>query len=177
MIATEGQRGVGFFVIGEGTVDYSVHGERVGSGGPGNHFGEVALIDDGPRSATVTAVTDVTAYGLTSWEFRPLVEESAGIAWELLQVMAKRLRLAENASRSPELSSEVGKIRFGARRLAAERHQLRLRAQNGRGLPRKCPPKTTQGSPASAHRPTTAAGAFPSHVVASTVPSPVTTRS
>ena len=96
VIATEGQRGVGFFVIGEGTVDYSVQGERVGSGGPGNYFGEVALIDDGARSATVTAATDVTAYGLTSWEFRPLVEESAGIAWELLQVMAKRLRLAEN---------------------------------------------------------------------------------
>ena len=95
VIATEGQRGVGFFVIGEGTVDYSVQGERVGSGGPGNYFGEVALIDDGARSATVTAATDVTAYGLTSWEFRPLVEESAGIAWELLQVMAKRLRLAE----------------------------------------------------------------------------------
>ena len=96
VIATEGQRGVGFFVIGEGTVDYSVHGERVGSGGPGTYFGEVALIDDGPRTATVTAATDVTAYGLTSWEFRPLVEESAGIAWELLQVMAKRLRAAEH---------------------------------------------------------------------------------
>jgi CRP/FNR family cyclic AMP-dependent transcriptional regulator len=95
VIATEGQRGVGFFVIAEGTVDYSHQGERIGSGGPGNYFGEVALIDDGPRSATVTAVTDVTAYGLTSWEFRPLVEESAGIAWELLQMMAKRLRASE----------------------------------------------------------------------------------
>jgi CRP-like cAMP-binding protein len=95
VIATEGQRGVGFFVIAEGTVDYSHQGERIGSGGPGNHFGEVALIDDGPRSATVTAVTDVRAYGLTSWGFRPLVEESAGIAWELLQMMAKRLRASE----------------------------------------------------------------------------------
>jgi CRP/FNR family cyclic AMP-dependent transcriptional regulator len=95
VIATEGQRGVGFFVIGEGTVDYSRQGERVGSGSAGDYFGEVALIDDGPRTATVTAATDVTAYGLTSWEFRPLVEESAGIAWELLQVMAKRLRTAE----------------------------------------------------------------------------------
>ena len=95
VIATEGQRGVGFFVIAEDTVDYSHQGERIGSGGPGNYFGEVALIDDGPRSATVTAVTDVTAYGLTSWEFRPLVEESAGIAWELLQMMAKRLRASE----------------------------------------------------------------------------------
>jgi CRP-like cAMP-binding protein len=95
-IATEGDRGVGFFVIGEGLVDYSIGGENVGTGGPGDYFGEVALIDDGPRSATVTASTEVTAYGLTSWEFRPLVEESAGIAWGLLQVMAKRLRAANN---------------------------------------------------------------------------------
>jgi len=94
VIATEGQRGVGFFVIGEGSVDYSVHGDKVGSGGPGDYFGEVALIDDGPRTATVTAATDVTAYGLTSWEFRPLVEENAEIAWELLQKMAQRLRTA-----------------------------------------------------------------------------------
>ena len=95
-IATEGQRGVGFFVIGEGTVDYTSTTTRSGTGGPGDYFGEVALIDDGPRTATVTATTDVTAYGLTSWEFRPLVEENASIAWELLQKMAKRLRVANS---------------------------------------------------------------------------------
>ena len=47
-ILTQGEGGVGFFVIGEGTVDYSVDGERVGSGGPGDYFGEVALIGDEP---------------------------------------------------------------------------------------------------------------------------------
>ena len=93
-IATEGTGGVGFFVIGEGEVTYSVGGAETGKGGPGDYFGEIALIDDGPRSATVTAATDVTAYGLTSWEFRPLVEENASIAWELLQALAKRLRSA-----------------------------------------------------------------------------------
>jgi CRP/FNR family cyclic AMP-dependent transcriptional regulator len=97
-IATEGQGGVGFFVIGEGTVSYSIGGEQKGQGGPGDYFGEVALIDEGSRSASVTAATDVTAYGLTSWEFRPLVEENASIAWELLQAMAKRLRDAQAAS-------------------------------------------------------------------------------
>jgi CRP/FNR family transcriptional regulator, cyclic AMP receptor protein len=94
-IATEGKSGVGFFVIAEGEVTYSIRGEDVGTGGPGEYFGEIALIDDGPRSATVTAATDVTAYGLTSWEFRPLVEENAAIAWELLQALAKRLREAQ----------------------------------------------------------------------------------
>ncbi len=91
-IAEQGKGGVGFFVIGEGHVSYSVDGDEVGRGDPGDYFGEVALIDDGARSATVTAETDVTAYGLTSWEFRPLVEENASIAWALLQEMAKRLR-------------------------------------------------------------------------------------
>ena len=94
VIAKEGRSGVGFFVIGEGNVRYSIGGDDVGTGGPGDYFGEVALIDDGPRTATVTADTAVTAWGLTSWEFRPLVEENAEIAWELLQKMAKRLRAA-----------------------------------------------------------------------------------
>lgn len=94
-IATEGQRGVGFFVIGEGEVAYTVDGKETGRGSSGDYFGEVALIDDGARTATVKAVTDVTAYGLTPWEFRPLVEENASIAWELLLAMAKRLRAAD----------------------------------------------------------------------------------
>jgi CRP-like cAMP-binding protein len=91
-IATEGHRGVGYFVIGEGEVSYTVGGAETGRGGAGDYFREIALIDEGARMATVKAVTDVTAYGLTPWDFRPLVEENASIAWELLQAMAKRLR-------------------------------------------------------------------------------------
>jgi CRP/FNR family transcriptional regulator len=93
-IATEGERGVGFFIIAEGTVEYSLDGKKIGTGGPGDYFGEIALIDDGPRTATIVALTEVKAYGMTMWEFRPLVEEEASIAWELLQVMARRLRAA-----------------------------------------------------------------------------------
>jgi CRP/FNR family cyclic AMP-dependent transcriptional regulator len=97
-IASEGKGGVGFFVIGEGTVAYSIAGEGQGRGGPGDYFGEIALLDDGPRSATVTAESDVIVYGITTWEFRPLVETNASIAWELLQVLAKRLRAAQAGS-------------------------------------------------------------------------------
>jgi CRP/FNR family transcriptional regulator, cyclic AMP receptor protein len=95
-VATEGSGGVGFFVIGEGTATVDVHGDERGRLGPGDYFGEIALIDDqARRTATITAATDLTCYGLTSWDFRPLVETNAEIAWKLLQVMAKRLREAE----------------------------------------------------------------------------------
>ena len=94
-IASEGGGGVGFFVIGDGHAKVSVHGEERATLGPGDYFGEVALIDEGARSATVTAETDVKAYGMTPWDFRPLVETNAAIAWKMLQTMAHRLRQAE----------------------------------------------------------------------------------
>jgi CRP-like cAMP-binding protein len=95
-VAAEGASGIGFFVIGEGTATVDVHGEQRGKLGPGDYFGEVALIDDkARRTATVIADTDLTCYGITSWEFRPLVETNAQIAWKLLQVMANRLRESE----------------------------------------------------------------------------------
>jgi CRP/FNR family transcriptional regulator, cyclic AMP receptor protein len=95
-VAAEGAGGVGFFVIGEGTASVDVHGEQRGQLGPGDYFGEIALIDDqARRTASITAETDLTCYGLTSWDFRPLVETNAEIAWKLLQVMARRLREAE----------------------------------------------------------------------------------
>jgi CRP/FNR family cyclic AMP-dependent transcriptional regulator len=94
-IASEGAGGIGFFVIADGTAKVSVGGEERASLGPGDYFGEIALIDDGARTATVTADSELRCYGLTSWEFRPLVETDARIAWKLLQAMAKRLRAAE----------------------------------------------------------------------------------
>ena len=95
-VVSEGRGGIGFFVIEEGHAGVSVHGEERASLGPGDHFGEVALIDEGARSATITAKSPLRTYGLTSWEFRPLVEGNASIAWKLLQTMAKRLRAAED---------------------------------------------------------------------------------
>ena len=57
--------------------------------GPGDYFGEVALLNESARTATITADTDLRCYGLTSWEFRPLVETHGSIAWKLLQAMSK----------------------------------------------------------------------------------------
>jgi CRP-like cAMP-binding protein len=95
-VATEGEGGAGFFVIESGEAVVSVHGDERGRLGPGDYFGDIALIDQGSRSATITADSDLHCYGLTFWDFRPLVESDARIAWPLLQAMAKRLRAAES---------------------------------------------------------------------------------
>ena len=94
-VAEEGTGGVGFFVIADGDATVSVRGEERAELHSGDYFGEVALIDEGSRTATVTAKTELRCYGLTSWEFRPLVEGNASIAWKLLRTLAKRLRAAE----------------------------------------------------------------------------------
>ena len=97
-IATEGQSGIGFFIIDEGEAVVSVGGEERATLGHGDYFGEVALIDDGARTATITAKSPLKCYGITSWEFRPLVEQNAGLAWKMLKTMAQRLRESEQRS-------------------------------------------------------------------------------
>jgi CRP-like cAMP-binding protein len=89
-IAVEGQSGVGFFIIEDGDASVTVHGDEVRRLGPGDYFGEIALIAQTPRTATVTAESDLKTYGMTFWDFRPLVEETPGIAWKLLQSFAKQ---------------------------------------------------------------------------------------
>jgi CRP-like cAMP-binding protein len=87
----EGEPGVGFFVIESGTARVSVGGEERRRLGPGDYFGEIALISQSARSATVTAETPVQCWGLTSWEFRPIVQSDVTIAWSLLEALAKML--------------------------------------------------------------------------------------
>jgi hypothetical protein len=94
-VIMEGSGGAAFFFIDSGEATVSSKGVQLATLGPGDYFGEIALIDGGPRSATVTAATDLVCYGLTFWEFRPLVEKNSTIAWKLLQAFAKRLRAAE----------------------------------------------------------------------------------
>lgn len=89
-IAVEGEQGVGFFVIEDGQAKVTVGGDERRTLGPGDYFGEVALISKGARTATVTAETELKTYGMTFWDFRPLVEESPGIAWKLLEGAVKQ---------------------------------------------------------------------------------------
>jgi CRP/FNR family cyclic AMP-dependent transcriptional regulator len=94
-VVTEGATGTSFFVIGDGNATVSVGGEIRANLGPGDYFGEIALVDEGVRSASVTAATDLRCYFLTPWEFRPFVEEHPQVAWSLLQNLARRLQSAQ----------------------------------------------------------------------------------
>jgi CRP-like cAMP-binding protein len=89
-VTAEGQGGIGFFVIEAGEAKVSIGGKDRRTLGPGDYFGEVALLTDSPRTATITAETDLRCYGLTSWDFKPLVESHSSIAWKLLQTMARK---------------------------------------------------------------------------------------
>ncbi len=100
VIAREGDRGIGFFLITEGKVKVTIGGKPRGSLGPGDFFGEVSLLDRGPRTATVTATTPVKLMGITFWVFRGLLEQHPSIAMKVLEVVAQRLRNVSKDARS-----------------------------------------------------------------------------
>jgi CRP/FNR family transcriptional regulator, cyclic AMP receptor protein len=94
VIAQEGSQGIGFFVIESGTAK-AKHGDiDIGTLGPGSAFGEVALVDEGTRSATVAAETELKCWGLSAWEFRPIAETNPTVAWNLAVILAGYVRLA-----------------------------------------------------------------------------------
>jgi pyruvate,water dikinase len=95
-IMMEGAGAAAFFVIESGEATVAIGDKEIAHLGPGNYFGEVALIDDGARSATVTATTELVCHGLTYWEFRPLVQQNPTIAWNLLRTLSRRLRNAQH---------------------------------------------------------------------------------
>jgi hypothetical protein len=105
-VIMEGSGGAAFFLIESGQATVSRQGVHVATLGPGDHFGEIALIDGGPRSATVTAATDLVCYGVTFWEFRPLIERNGAIGWKLLQGLAKRFRAVAPAEATPTLAAQ-----------------------------------------------------------------------
>ena len=91
-IVMEGRAGVGFFVITGGSAAVSIGGEVIRMLGPGDYFGEMALIDGGQRSATVTADSELQVLTMSSWTFKGFVQENPTVAWTLLGTMAERMR-------------------------------------------------------------------------------------
>ena len=79
------ERGIGFFVVVEGEGTVTVADKQVATVGPGDYFGEVALISDRVRTATVTATTDLRCLVMTMWDFRAFVQGDAEVAWKLLE--------------------------------------------------------------------------------------------
>jgi CRP/FNR family cyclic AMP-dependent transcriptional regulator len=92
VIAREGEHGIGLFLILEGQCRVTIGGKQKAILGPGDFFGEIALIDGGPRTATVTAISDVRLLGITEWVFRGLLREHPSIAIHTLEAIAGRLR-------------------------------------------------------------------------------------
>jgi voltage-gated potassium channel len=100
VVVREGDdHGIGFFVVADGAAVASVHGKEVAQLGPGSYFGEVALISDRVRTATVTASTDLHCYVMTLWDFRSFVKGDADVAWKLLEQLAHMLHGANLTAR------------------------------------------------------------------------------
>jgi CRP-like cAMP-binding protein len=95
VVVREGDdHGIGFFVVADGEAVVTVGGDEVARIGPGSHFGEVALISERVRTATVTAETDLHCYVMTLWDFRAFVQGDADVAWKLLEQLAHMLHRA-----------------------------------------------------------------------------------
>lgn len=96
-IAKQGESGVGFHMIVEGEASVSVDGTNHGTLGPGAYFGEMSLLDGGPRSATVAAASDLKTVSLTSWDFNALLDQFPELARKLLIQLCGRLRSVEKS--------------------------------------------------------------------------------
>ena len=92
-IIEEGEeRSIGFYVLGSGTAEVTKDGEVVATFGPGDYFGEIALLTDEPaRTATVTATSAAEVLGVTKWDFRALINAQPEIAVQVMGELARRL--------------------------------------------------------------------------------------
>ncbi|HEX3630607.1 MAG TPA: cyclic nucleotide-binding domain-containing protein [Candidatus Dormibacteraeota bacterium] len=92
MIVQAGAGGHGLYIIKEGNVSIVQNGRTVASMGPGQFFGEISVLDGGPRTADVRADSPTTCLALISWEVKPLLMENPSITYKMLLEMVKRLR-------------------------------------------------------------------------------------
>ena len=94
-IVVRGENGVGFMVILDGNVSVSTVQGKTRKLGPGDSFGEMALLDHEGRSATIKADTDVSLATIPEWNFKPFLKEHPEVTYRLLQLLSQRVRQAE----------------------------------------------------------------------------------
>jgi CRP-like cAMP-binding protein len=95
IIVTQGTPGQAFYLILAGRVEIIRDGQSLGAFGPGDFFGEMSLLDHAPRSATIKAVDQTLCMMLSSWDFKAVLEKYPSIAVKLLEVLSRRLRVAD----------------------------------------------------------------------------------
>ena len=94
-IVVKGENGVGFMIILDGTVTVATVQGKARRLGPGDSFGEMALLDHEGRSANIKADTDVSLATIPEWNFKPFLKEHPEVAYRLLQLLSQRVRQAE----------------------------------------------------------------------------------
>src|ERR1700686_1614341 len=94
-IVVKGDNGVGFMIILDGMVTVDTVQGKARKLGPGDSFGEMALLDHEGRSANIKADTDVSLATIPEWNFKPFLKEHPEVAYRLLQVLSQRVRQAE----------------------------------------------------------------------------------
>jgi CRP-like cAMP-binding protein len=94
-IVMRGDGGVGFMIITDGSVSVKTVQGKTRKLGPGDSFGEMALLDQEGRSATITADTEVILATIPEWNFKPFLKEHPEVAYRLLQTLSRRVRQAE----------------------------------------------------------------------------------
>lgn len=96
VLTEEQDSAISFGVIVEGQASVDVHRKPARTLGPGDYFGEMALIDRSVRSARITAKTELRCLMFTEWVFRPFAMQHPETAWALLEAMVQRVRDAES---------------------------------------------------------------------------------
>lgn len=95
-IIREGESGVAFYIVLSGAARVEQRGETIGQIAAGDFFGELALIEEHPRSATIVATEDTECLGFTRWEFTALLDEHPEVAVPMLHVLIRRLHRREH---------------------------------------------------------------------------------
>jgi CRP-like cAMP-binding protein len=95
IIVTQGTPGQAFYLVLSGRVEIVRDNNSLGAFGAGDFFGEMSLLDQAPRSATIRAIEKTVCLMLSSWDFKALLEQHPSIAIKLLEVLSRRLRVAD----------------------------------------------------------------------------------